>query len=567
MERIALLYAADAYQLPAPAAPGDPKNFGLKGRHVAGKEFFDALMRHGRWKHLTAVTLGDGDERAINETWRRSPPELTSGRQLRAVPLARLGREFLASPPAPVLHFPNPPDAKFAWVRRHTNPHSFALTGVTHTICTDSVVRMITDYVTAPMEEYDCLICTSRAAERSVRAIATNYADYLADRFGGRPELRLRLEVIPLGVDVAKYRPAFDDERAQMRKLFGVAADEFAVLSVGRLSFHSKAHPFAMYRALAEASKRTGKKVHLLMSGKAVSAAIDGAFRTGARDFADGVRVTFVDGAHPTHPRDVWKAADLFASLSDSIQETFGLALLEAQASGLAAVASDWDGYRDIVADGETGLLVPTFVLRDATRGATTRLLTGETNYDHFLGECNQSVVVDESAAVDAFARLMTDDAARNRMGEAARRRVMERFAWAKVIGAYEYLWESLDRQRVEVAKASTPPRLPTPECYPPPEVSFAAYPSAVWTGGEMVRLNADGLARLEQLLQHPLTGYKTAPRVVSPEAIRKALGGVIGAATVDEVAGRFVGVGADREPALATVAWLLKYRVLERDG
>ena len=65
--------------------------------------------------------------------------------------------------------------------------------------------------------------------------------------------------------------------------------------------------------------------------------------------------------------RSVWHAADVFVSPSDNIQETFGLAVLEAMASGLPVVASDWDGYRDLVADGETGFLVPTAMVEGAT--------------------------------------------------------------------------------------------------------------------------------------------------------------------------------------------------------
>ena len=68
------------------------------------------------------------------------------------------------------------------------------------------------------------------------------------------------------------------------------------------------------------------------------------------------MKTSFVDGRDPHMRHSVWHAADLFVSPSDSIQETFGLAVLEAMACGLPVVASDWDGYRDIVDDGQTGL-------------------------------------------------------------------------------------------------------------------------------------------------------------------------------------------------------------------
>ena len=52
-------------------------------------------------------------------------------------------------------------------------------------------------------------------------------------------------------------------------------------------------------------------------------------------------------------------AADLFCSPADNLQETFGLSVLEAMASSLPVVASDWNGYRDLVLHGRTGWLVP----------------------------------------------------------------------------------------------------------------------------------------------------------------------------------------------------------------
>ena len=89
---------------------------------------------------------------------------------------------------------------------------------------------------------------------------------------------------------------------------------------------------------------------------------------------------------------------------------------------GLPVVASDWDGCRENVVHGETGFLVPTYMVRDACAGATSRLLLGEINYDVFLGECNQAVAVDPVAASEAFAALFADDGLRRRMGEAGRR-------------------------------------------------------------------------------------------------------------------------------------------------
>ena len=53
----------------------------------------------------------------------------------------------------------------------------------------------------------------------------------------------------------------------------------------------------------------------------------------------------------------VYAACDLF--VWPAYQEPLGMAMLEAQAAGLAVVAQDWPGAAAVVAGGETGLLTP----------------------------------------------------------------------------------------------------------------------------------------------------------------------------------------------------------------
>ncbi len=70
-----------------------------------------------------------------------------------------------------------------------------------------------------------------------------------------------------------------------------------------------------------------------------------------------GDRVIFAGALDETAIAQRLAAADLF--VWPAINEAFGMALLEAQASGLAVVAGDSGGVGDIVAAGVTGLLVP----------------------------------------------------------------------------------------------------------------------------------------------------------------------------------------------------------------
>jgi len=109
----------------------------------------------------------------------------------------------------------------------------------------------------------------------------------------------------------------------------------------------------------------------------------------------------------------------LFSVVPSIWAEPFGIVALEAGAAGKAVVASDIGGLRDVVVDGETGLLVP-----PGDRGAL-RL---------------------------ALQRLLADPAERDRMGEGAQKRVQEAFSPEAVVP----LFEDAYRAAIESRQAST---------------------------------------------------------------------------------------------------------------
>ncbi len=562
---IALLYDDSAYVEVARQTPADAEApAGLVGRLVAGREFLDGYLTHGDWEELTAVVYNQASAQSLARFHETHPSR--RGRPLRLVPIADFPGSLFPVPLARVLYTPCPPDPAFAWARRHAGPGTFALSGVTHTLCTVGAARILAEMVTAPYEPYDALVCTSTAVLRMVRAVTGAYADYLRDRHGGAPALRPRLELIPLGVNPDRFRPATPAERAAQRAALNVADDAVAVLFVGRFTPHAKAHPFPMFQGVARAAQQTGRRAHLNLSGWAANDSLLRAFLDGARAFAPGVPVSVVNGTDPAWRFAVWQAADLFTSLADSIQETFGLVILEAMACGLPVVASDWDGYRDLVVDGETGLLVPTCLLRDATADATVRLLLGAVDYDAFLGECNQAAVVDPVAAAAAFARLFADPALCRRLSHAGRQRVLERFTWAGVIRAYEALWRSQEAERQ--ARAARSPAAPSPggpPCYPAPEWSFAGYPTLLLGQDDSLEAAPGAGDDLGQLLAQPLTSYASDRRIGDEAALRAILAAASNPRTVGELDACLGGRGASYGAGRATLAWMLKYGLLRR--
>jgi glycosyltransferase involved in cell wall biosynthesis len=86
-----------------------------------------------------------------------------------------------------------------------------------------------------------------------------------------------------------------------------------------------------------------------------------------------------------------------------SRREGFGVACLEAMAHARPVVATNVGGLRDLVVDGETGLVVPPR---------------------------------DPAALRAALRRLLSDDELRRRLGAAGRERARDRFSWDAVTDA-----------------------------------------------------------------------------------------------------------------------------------
>ena len=94
----------------------------------------------------------------------------------------------------------------------------------------------------------------------------------------------------------------------------------------------------------------------------------------------------------------IWSAADIFCSLSDNIQESFGLTVIEAMAAELPVVAANWDGYRDAIQHGVTGVLVDSYMPAISLADVAFRHLSGLDSYNSYIGAVSQFCLVDVRA-------------------------------------------------------------------------------------------------------------------------------------------------------------------------
>src|SRR5690606_20256558 len=204
--------------------------------------------------------------------------------------------------------------------------------------------------------------------------------------------------------------------------------------------------PFPMFRALQLAAERTGKRVALVLSGWAPNAAVENAFRSGAAQFAPDVRLILVEGRDAGARPKTWAAADIFVSLSDNIQETFGLTPIEAMAAALPVVVTDWDGYRDTVRHAVDGFRLPVWAPAAGSGAALAAGMESSViNYDHYCWSAAAATAVEIEPVAEALSALVADPGLRRTMGLSGRARARERFDWAVVFRQYQALWIELD--------------------------------------------------------------------------------------------------------------------------
>ena len=542
----------------------------LMGRHAAGEGFLKAMLDHAAVGEMVAYAESSQQFQLFEKLCQEM------GGRNAALPKAWAGpgRENVLSR-AGTLMLPGPNLAEQGWRRRRGAARRWSICGVTHTTASHRAMDSIGELLTGPVEPWDALICTSRAVLRTAERILDSYGQWLHQRLGATRLPRPMLPVIPLGIDCAALDPgpeAAAIARAAWRQRLGIAPQDLVVLFVGRLSWHAKAHPLPMYLGLGQAVRHLekGVRLHLIESGWHANDWIQGGFAEGQKALMPEVTCHLVDGRETEARRNVWHAADIFCSLSDNIQETYGLTPVEAMAAGLPVVASDWDGYRDTLVHGQTALLVPT-TLPAAGAGAVfaERHEDGRDSYDHYCAQASLVTAVDVPGTAQALTALLSNPQLRATMGAAGRARAKALFDWRVVIGRYQELWGELAAIRGAASRGEGPEPAAARPAHPlrdNPFVLFGHYATTTLRAGSRLRAVSSSstgaeppasLDRLAALRMCRLDGRAPHPSPLTLrvlDSLRAA--GPVGITQEALLAGF---PAAERQGVALGVGWLLK--------
>jgi starch synthase len=546
-----LYYHPEAYTTSGPR---------LMGRHAAGESFLRGFLQHSQADMFWVQVQRQEHAQHFAQT----AQALARREAVKAVDKTSLG----ALAQAGVVYHPGPGIGPHAFQRASFGHTAWSLCGITHTTSSAGAMDALSELICAPVQPWDAVICTSTAVKSQVTRLLQAQVDYLQERLGVTKLVLPQLPVIPLGIHTQDF--AFSAEhKAAARVALGVDEHTLVVLFMGRLSFHAKAHPLAMYQALEAAALATGKSVVLVECGWHANEFIAKAYAEAACSACPHVRVITLDGRKADERHTAWAGADMFCSLSDNIQETFGIVPIEAMAAGLPVVVSDWDGYKDTVREGIDGFRIPTLMPQAGLgKDLAQRHALEIDTYDMYCGHTCALVAVDVAQATHAFVRLFESPQLRARMGAAGRQRAREEYDWKAIIRQYEALWATQTELRL-AAQHNPANTLAHPwPARMDPFHSFASYPSALLTPDTLLALATADTAVAAQRVAHyrKLAMVKYAAAVLPTDAevqqvLNATSGGMRPAIELLQAIDP-----ARRAPVFRALVWLVKLGVLRMD-
>lgn len=236
----------------------------------------------------------------------------------------------------------------------------------------------------------DCVVTTGEDGRR-----------LLLEQAGVAPD---RVRVVPTGVDLSRFDPEKVDSAAARRALdLPPEAPVIGIVAVLRLN---KGH-ISLLQAMA-APRLAARALRLLVAG---SGPMEDYLKNLARSLGIESRIRFL--GHREDVPEILAASDVVV-LPSTQDEGIPQTILQAFALGRPVVASDVAGIRQVVRDGETGLLVP------------------PENPD---------------ALAEAILRLVDLPALGQAMGKAGRALVCSRYSVAQMADAMEAVYRELVRE------------------------------------------------------------------------------------------------------------------------
>lgn len=519
------------------------------GLRRANDDFLKAVIRYSRFReiHIFCEKAALG---IVKGSWSDFIRRYGSDKKILFLPAHELYRYF-SSTRYQVFHQGDPYIGHLASLRDAYSNEPFPLTGRAHTLSTDSHLSRSRDLLLSPLKSCDAILCSSRAQKRVMKRLLAAASASISDHIGVAIPYKGEVELLPLAVE---SDDAYQGTRSEAREQLGYPIDGPVILTLGRVTPADKMDLHPLLLVLNDLVENHGHSDALLVIAGAGDASHESVQSLLKQAYALNIEnsIRFELSIDDERKRWLYAACDIFISLAENIQESFGLAPLEAMLHGAPVVLSDWNGYSELVQDGHSGFLIHTLSADHDELSRPAGALVG--SQAHLIQA--QGTVVNLSQCVDVVHQLLTDDRLLRHVAEQGRERVLQSFCWEQVVDSYHELGNRLNKEAEQLSCANG-----RPVGIPYHQV-FAHYPSEQ-VSEEMTFMTTDrGIRRL--LNSEPGFFYSELEGLLKPEQINQLAAACLSGRSLRELKSQYSHGGTGSGSLVFTLLWMCKYQLLE---
>lgn len=396
------------------------------------------------------------------------------------------------------LFFTSSPNlSNLAYLRSHYASRYFSVCGYSYTVSYPHLLREIFfNNMISELYNFDSIICSSSAVRTAIEKINNLISKTFSDELRLGIKYKGRMDCIPLGIETACFGKT---EKFKARNALNLPKDKTLILYFGRFSLYDKmdlSPLLVVYKELLQ--KR--KDILLILAGNDAQDRFGIKLKNIARKMGILSDIHFYFSPSQEKKYLLYSASDIFVSPSDNIQESFGLTVLEAMASGLPVIVSDWNGYRDIVRQGKNGFLIPTYWANCAHDISLSSRIYQDWHRDHLL--LSQSVYVDIKRMYQYIDALIKNKELRLKLGENARDSAFSNYDWGILINKYEQLWRRLSTACKKHKISRRKSELFSPKYF----LCFGHYASNFLNKNHKVAISKEGAFFLENLREKSIS-------------------------------------------------------------
>jgi D-inositol-3-phosphate glycosyltransferase len=557
LERVALLWSISC--LPSATAP-----FTTSGKWVAATGLTQALARFSGISHLD-LYVPIREIEACHDQLTTLPTDIYGGEAARAClfPESDLAARLTAHR-YDVLHDPTGINfSQTSYIRSRLSRQLFPITASQMGMSYSYDVTLA--FIPMLMSQFypcDAIVCSTQSSRQAIAKRLPDIAERYCQAWGQTPPALPRLELIPWGVDAERFAPR---DQGKARRDLDLPLDRRIILCVSRLKIEDKMDWTPLLLAFQHVRAMSRQQPFFVIAGAASNQTSQQIVERAAQlGLLPHFRTFF--NLPPANLATLYAASDIFVAPTDSPTESFGLTIIEAMASGRPVVASDWNGYKELIIHGETGFKVRTDWADCLTE---LDLLAPALEWAQEHLHVGQSVCVNVGQMAAYLTQLVENAALREEMGRRARARVEALYQWPVVVDQWRGLWCelmaiacSLDRQEQDRLEYLQPHYF----------AHFSHYPSRIVDDTVLVRITPRGQAVLGK--EAPLYLHPWARGLLNPDILLLALStmrtsrwltSTLSVGELLEILKKSRGVSRDQ--ALRHLMWLAKYDLVSLEG